>query len=167
MLPWSEMRASAFRGRRWPDGPRARRGGFTLLELLVVIAIIALLAALVGPEVLRSASDARSRAAATQIEMLGLALDSYRLDNHAYPTTEQGLDALRAIPVVGEVPTGWRGPYLRRAIPLDPWGRPYHYTAPGRVNASSYDLFSLGRDGRASGEGEDADVTSWGGRVDP
>lgn len=152
-----------------PSGSRIpqRRAGFTLLEILVVIAIIALLAALVGPEVLRNASDARTQAARTQIEMFALALDGYRLDNHDYPTTEQGLQALRTLPAAGEPPANWRGPYLRRTVPKDPWGRDYVYTAPGSANPTTYDLYTLGRDGRVGGEAEDADVTSWGGEVTP
>ena len=143
-----------------------RRGGFTLIEMLVVIAIIAVLAAVVAPEVFRNVSDANSGAAKTQISQFGLALDRYRLDNHAYPTTEQGLAALRTAPVTGEAPPSWRGPYLRSVVPNDPWGRPYLYVSPGRANPQSYDLYSLGRDGRAGGEDEDADVTSWGGSVE-
>ena len=143
---------------------RNKRGtaGFTLVEMLVVLAIIAVLAAVVGPEILRNVGDANSGAARSQIEMMGLALDQYRLDNHAYPSTEQGLAALRTAPTVGEAPRNWRGPYLKRAIPADPWGHPYQYLAPGRANPTGYDLFSLGRDGREGGTGEDADLTSWG-----
>lgn len=141
--------------------PRSRRG-FTLVEMLVIIAVIAVLAAVVAPEIFRNVSDARAGSARQQIEIFATALDAYRLDNHRYPTTEQGLAALRVEPAVGERPPRWRGPYLRRAVPDDPWGRPYVYQAPGRVNPASYDLYSLGRDGREGGEGEDADVTSWG-----
>jgi general secretion pathway protein G len=139
------------------------RGGFTLIEMLVIIAIIAVLAAVVAPEVFKNVGDANASAARQQIELLGTALDGYRLDNHAYPTTDQGLAALRTEPATGARPPRWRGPYLRRAIPNDPWGRPYIYVSPGRHEPQAYDLSSLGRDGREGGEGEDADVASWGG----
>ena len=89
------------------------------------------------------------------------------MHNDVYPTTEQGLEALRTLPTVGEPPRNWRGPYLRKVVPLDPWGRPYHYISPGRTNVESYDLYTLGRDGQPGGEGEDADITSWGGPVEP
>jgi general secretion pathway protein G len=146
-----------------PIPRRARRpAGFTLIEMLVIIAVIAVLAAVVAPEIFRNVGDANAGAARQQVEIFATALDSYRLDNHAYPTTEQGLAALRTEPTTGEPPPRWRGPYLRRAIPDDPWGRPYVYLSPGRANPHSYDLYSLGRDGREGGEGEDADVTSWG-----
>lgn len=144
-----------------------RRAGFTLIEMIVVIAIIAALAAVVAPEIFRNVSDANEGAARSQIEIFGLALAQYRLDNHVYPTTDQGLSALRTMPRTGEPPRDWRGPYIRRTVPDDPWGRPYVYVSPGRVNPESYDLYSLGRDGRPGGEGEDADVTSWGGPVEP
>jgi general secretion pathway protein G len=149
------------------DAVRRRRAGFTLIEMLVIVAIIAVLAAVVAPEVFRNVGDAHANAARSQVEIFGTALDNYRLDNHAYPTTEQGLAALRTEPTVGERPPRWRGPYLRRAVPDDPWGRPYVYVSPGRVNPESYDLYSLGRDGREGGEGEDADITSWGGPIQP
>jgi general secretion pathway protein G len=141
---------------------RSKRAGFTLIEMLVVLAIIAVLAAVVGPEILRNVGDASTGAARSQVEMLGLALDQYRLDNQVYPTTEQGLAALRTAPTAGEAPRNWRGPYLRRALPADPWGRAYQYLSPGRANPTGYDLFTLGRDGREGGTGEDADITSWG-----
>jgi general secretion pathway protein G len=141
--------------------------GFTLIEMLVTIAIIAILAALVAPSVFRNVGDAKVTAARSQIETLALALDAYRLDNDAYPETAQGLAALRTVPVNGAVPRNWRGPYLRRTVPLDPWARPYEYRSPGTANPQSYDLYTLGRDGKAGGEGEDADITSWGGPVQP
>ena len=150
-----------------PSALGPRRSGFTLIELLVVIAIIATLAGIIAPEILRHTSDAKTQAAATQIDMLGLALDSYRLDNGRYPSTEQGLAALRTMPVAGELPANWRGPYLRRMVPTDPWGRPYGYVSPGQRNPGGFDLFTLGRDGKTGGEGEDTDITSWGESVAP
>jgi general secretion pathway protein G len=137
------------------------RRGFTLIEILVVIIVLGLLAALVGPRILGRVSEAKTATARTQIELLGLALDNYRLDNGSYPTTEQGLNALQEKPTRDPVPPSWRGPYLRKAIPLDPWGRPYLYGSPGEHNPASYDLSTLGRDGQPGGEDEDADVTSW------
>jgi general secretion pathway protein G len=143
------------------------RRAFTLIELLVVIAIIGVLAAVVAPSIFRNVGDAKVTSAKTQIEQFATALNQYRLDSDVYPTTEQGLVALRTLPTVGDPPRNWRGPYLSRVVPLDPWGRPYVYLAPGTENPESYDLYSLGRDGKIGGEGEDADVTSWGGPVRP
>jgi general secretion pathway protein G len=135
--------------------------GFTLIEILVVIIVLGMLAALVGPRILGRVSEARSATARTQIELLGLGLDNYRLDNGGYPSTEQGLEALNEKPTREPVPQNWRGPYLRKAIPLDPWGRPYIYRSPGEHTPTGYDLSSLGRDGIPGGSDEDADVTSW------
>jgi general secretion pathway protein G len=132
--------------------------GFTLLELVVVIIVLGLLAAIVAPQILGRVSDARTTSAETQVALFGTALDNYRLDNGAYPTTEQGLTALREKPTRAPIPTNWRGPYLRKDVPLDPWGKPYIYRSPGERNASGYDLSSLGRDGKPGGEGEDKDV---------
>ncbi len=147
----------ALRTTHFPNRPR---GGFTLIELLVVIAVIAILAALVGPMVFRNVADAKTSAAKAQVELFGLALDQYRLDNDYYPSTAQGLEALRTAPL-GEPPArNWRGPYLRKAVPLDPWGRAYVYVSPGEKNPQGYDLVTLGRDGKAGGEGEDADISS-------
>ena len=135
--------------------------GFTLIEILVVIIVLGMLAALVGPRILGRVSEAKSATARTQIELLGLGLDNYRLDNGSYPTTEQGLAALNETPTHEPLPVNWRGPYLRKAIPLDPWARPYVYRSPGEANPSGYDLSTLGRDGRPGGSDEDADITSW------
>lgn len=150
-----------------PASESAIRAGFTLIEMLVVIMVIGTLAVVVAPAVLRNVGDANASAAKTQIEVFALALDSYRLDNHAYPSTAQGLAALRTRPPAGEVPPNWRGPYLRKTVPPDPWGQPYVYSSPGRHNPESYDLYSLGRDGKPGGEGEDADITSWGAPIRP
>jgi general secretion pathway protein G len=154
-----------FRPDQLQRAARGARSGFTLLELLVVIAIIATLAAIVAPAVFRNVGDAKASAAKSQIEIFTMALNSYRLDNDSYPTTDQGLEALRTLPTTGEAPRNWKGPYLSRIVPLDPWGRPYLYVAPGRENPTSFDLYTLGRDGKPGGESEDADVTSWGGPV--
>ncbi len=135
--------------------------GFTLIEILVVIAVIAMLAALVAPNVFQHVGTAKDATARSQIELLGAGLDAYRLDNGRYPTTDQGLEALQVEPTVPPLPSNWRGPYLRKAIPPDPWGNPYIYLSPGEANPRGYDLLSLGADGEPGGEGEDADVVSW------
>lgn len=135
-----------------------RRSGFTLLELVVVIIVLGLLAGIVAPQIIGRLSEAKSTTARTQIELLSVALDGYRLDNGSYPTTDQGLAALREKPTRSPVPSNWRGPYLRKDVPLDPWGRAYLYRAPGERNAGAFDLESLGRDGKPGGAGEDADV---------
>jgi general secretion pathway protein G len=93
--------------------------------------------------------------------MLSVALDNYRLDNGSYPTTEQGLAALQEKPTRDPAPLNWRGPYLKRNIPADPWGRPYVYRSPGEHDPGGNDLSSLGKDGQPGGQGEDADITSW------
>ena len=138
-----------------------KHAGFTVIEILVVIVVIGLLAGLVGPRILGRVSEAKSATARTQIELIGVALDNYRLDNGAYPTTEQGLAALQEKPVREPAPLSWRGPYLKKAIPADPWGKAYAYTSPGEHTPSAYDLWTLGRDGQLGGEDDNADVTSW------
>jgi general secretion pathway protein G len=145
----------------------AIRRAFTLIELIVVIAIIATLAAVVAPAVFRNVGDAKVGAAKSQIEVFALALNAYRLDNDNFPTSDQGLEALRTAPTTGDPPRNWRGPYLSRVVPLDPWGRAYIYISPGKANPQSFDLYTLGRDGKPGGDGEDADITSWGGPVQP
>jgi general secretion pathway protein G len=137
------------------------RRGFTLIELLVVIIVLGLLATLVGPRILGRITEAKSATARTQLSLLETALDSYKLDVGSYPTSEQGLDALEKAPTREPVPISWRGPYLRRDLPNDPWGRPYIYKSPGEHNPTSFDLSTLGRDGQPGGEGEDADVMNW------
>lgn len=135
---------------------RAPRPGFTLLELLVVLAIIGLLAAFVAPRYFSQLGQSNTTLARAQIEALSSALDQYRLQVGRYPGTEQGLPALTAAPA-GEA--RWAGPYLKKAVPNDPWGRPYRYAAPGQHG--DFDLSSLGRDGQPGGSGEDADLGSW------
>jgi general secretion pathway protein G len=137
---------------------RRPRAAFTLIELLVTIAIIATLAAIIAPSLFGNIGDARQKSARSQIQILALALDAYRVDNDAYPLSAQGLEALRTAP-------NWRGPYLRQIVPQDPWGRAYIYVAPGVVNPNGYDLYTLGKDGQPGGIGENADITSWNGPV--
>jgi general secretion pathway protein G len=141
--------------------PVRERAGFTLIEILVVIAVLAMLAALVAPNVFQHVGTAKDATARSQIELLGAALDAYRLDNGRYPSTDQGLEALRVPPTTQPAPSNWRGPYLRKDVPLDPWGVPYIYLNPGEINQNGYDLVSLGADGEVGGEGENADVVSW------
>ncbi len=131
------------------------RQGFTLIELLVVMVILGLLAALVGPRLFGHVGAANQKAAKTQIEMLGQALDAYRLDVGKYPSTTEGLNALVTNPGV----EGWNGPYLKKGLPNDPWKKPYQYQSPG--DHGDYDIVSYGADGAPGGEGESKDVTSW------
>ena len=144
------------------SGLRAQwRDGFTLIELLVVIMVLGVLATLVAPNIFRHVGTAKETTARTQIEMLGAALDAYRLDTGRYPSTEQGLAALSQEPAGQPRPMNWRGPYLRKEVPLDPWGNAYIYRAPGTASGAGYDLLSAGADGRPGGAGEDADIVSW------
>lgn len=136
-------------GRRLPDNK-----GFTLVELMVVVVIIGLLAALVAPKFFGKVEQSKTSAAQAQIELFGAALDQFRLDVGRYPTTSEGLEALR-------VSTGesWQGSYLRKEVPNDPWGRPFIYTSPG--SHDDYDLISYGADGVQGGEKENTDLVSW------
>jgi len=150
------------RSRRWFGGAiRAlttlkNQRGFTLIELLVVIIVLGLLVGLVGPRLFGRVGQSKQAATRAQIELLGAGLDQYRLDVGAYPTTAQGLDALQKNPGA----TNWNGPYLKKAVPKDPWSNPYKYRCcPGQHG--DYDLWSEGADGQPGGDGENADVTSW------
>jgi len=134
-----------------------RQRGFTLIELMVVLAIIGVLAALVVPNVLNRADDARVTAAKTDVGNLMNALKLYRLDNQTYPTAEQGLNALVAKPTAGPTPLNWKS-YIDK-LPNDPWGRPYQYMNPGVKG--EVDVLSLGADGQPGGEGKNADIGSW------
>jgi len=130
--------------------------GFTLLELLVVIVIIGLLAAYVGPKYFAQLGKSEVTVAKAQIEAFEKSLDTYRLDVGRYPSTEEGLAALLAAPPAAGAK--WNGPYLKKAVPLDPWGHSYQYRAPG--TKGEYEIISLGKDGQPGGSGEDADITS-------
>lgn len=129
----------------------------TLIEMLVVVMIIGLFAALVGPQIFKQGDKARVTAAHAQVNSIMTALGSYKLDTGTFPSTEQGLQALRAQP---QDATQWNGPYLAKDIPLDPWGHPYIYKYPGE-HGDEPDVISLGADGQPGGEGINADILSW------
>lgn len=137
---------------------RPGRRGFTLIELLLVMVIIAVLAAVVLPKLAGKGEDARQAATKSQIAIFSNALSVYEIDNGAYPTTAQGLDALRNKPAGNPEPKGWKRAYLDKDVPLDPWGNPYIYRSPGTRNADGYDLLSVGADGR---EGTEDDLGNW------
>jgi len=134
-------------------GHRRKTRGFTLLELLVVIVIIGLLAGYVAPRYFSQVGRSEIQVARAQVESLEKALDQYRLDTRRYPSTEEGLQALLSKP---ENAAGWNGPYLKKAVPADPWGRPYAYRTPGQKG--EFEVLSYGRDGKPGGTGDDADI---------
>jgi general secretion pathway protein G len=129
--------------------------GFTLVELLIVMVIIGMLAALVFPRLIPKVGKGKQSAAKAQIELLGQALDQFRLDTGRYPNTSEGLTVLSANPGI----PNWDGPYLKKAVPNDPWNRPYSYSSPG--SHGDYDLLSYGADGAPGGEDENKDLVSW------
>ena len=133
---------------------RAAHGGFTLIELLLVLVILAVLAAVVVPKFTNRSEQARLTAAKTEISGLELALDTYEVDMGRYPTSDEGLRALIEPPTASQT---WHGPYIKKGVPLDPWGHLYVYRAPGQHNPAGCDLYSLGPDGR---EGTD-DIDNW------
>lgn len=130
--------------------------GFTLLELLVVMVIIGLLAGFVGPRYFAQIGKSQSKAARAQITALEQALDQFRIDTGRYPTNEEGLAALMVAPPGAP---DWGGPYLKKAVPADPWGRPFVYLNPGEHG--EIDILSNGKDGRSGGTADDADITNW------
>lgn len=134
-----------------------RHAGFTLIEMMVVMVIIGLLMALVGPRFIRQEEKAKVKAARAQIELLGTALDTFRLDVGRYPTSQEGLAALRQRPFGVD---RWDGPYLKKDVPKDPWDRQYYYRSPGE-SGRPYDLLSYGADGGPGGEGDARDISSW------
>ncbi|MBK1702605.1 type II secretion system major pseudopilin GspG [Thiococcus pfennigii] len=137
--------------------PRRPVAGFTLVELLVVLAILGLLAGLVGPQVMKFLGSSKTKTAQLQIADLAATMDLYRLEVGRYPTSDEGLEALVSDP--GSVPN-WNGPYLKKGkVPEDPWGNDYLYRFPGEHG--TFDIWSLGADGREGGDGENADITSW------
>jgi len=131
--------------------------GFTLLELLVVLGIIAMLAGIVGPQVMKHMGESKTKAAKVQIEDLAATLDMYKLDVGNYPSSDEGLKALIETP---DSSKRWNGPYLRKSkIPLDPWQQEYHYVSPGEHG--KFDIYTFGADNKEGGEGEDQDIVSW------
>lgn len=132
--------------------------GFTLLELLVVMVIIGLLVGYVGPRYFAQIGKSEVKTARAQIDAFEKALDQYRIDTGHYPATEQGLGVLVVKP---ESEPKWAGPYLRKAVPLDPWGNAYVYRLPGERGGGDFDLLSYGKDGKPGGTGENADLTNW------
>ena len=139
-----------------PQKQYSKARGFTLIELLVVLVILGLLAGLVGPQVIGQLGAAKSKTAKLQIEDMGAALDLYRLEVGRYPNNQEGLEALVSEP--SGVPN-WNGPYLKKALPKDPWGYDYQYKYPGENG--EFDLYSLGADNSQGGDGEARDVVSW------
>ena len=133
-----------------------KNDGFTLVELLVVMIIIGLLAALVGPRFIRQEEKAKVKAARAQIELLSTALDTFRLDVGRYPSSQEGLEALRTQP--GGIER-WDGPYLKKDVQADPWGRAYIYRFPG--THGDFDLISMGADGQEGGDGDNAYIVNW------
>ncbi|GMV88396.1 MAG: type II secretion system protein GspG [Chthonomonas sp.] len=136
---------------------KTRKRGFTLIELLVVILILAILAAAVVPRIIGRTDDAKRAKALQDITQLGAAMQQFRLDVGRYPTTEEGTEALRTQPSDAD---GWRGPYVEKAIPLDPWGFPYIYEYPG-ADDDSFIIESYGQDGNPGGEGNAADISPY------
>ena len=154
------LRNDALRG---PSRPVRRRAGFTLIEIMAVVLIIGLLGTIVGAVVFSQVDTARVTTARTQIKQIEAALDFYRMDNGRYPTTEQGLEALVSEPNTAPEPRNYRPEgYLQGGrLPVDPWGEPYQYEAPGNHNPHSFDLWSLGSDSSPGGEDTNADIGNW------
>ncbi len=137
---------------------RRSTAGFTLIEIMIVVIILAILAAAVIPRLTGRTEQAKEARAKADVETLSLSLDLYSIDNGFFPSTSQGLMALRSAPTAPPTPNNWRGPYLKKNLPNDPWGNPYKYVAPGVHNKEDYDLSSFGPDGA---EGNEDDIGNW------
>ena len=133
--------------------------GFTLIEIMVVVIILSILAGIIIPRIAGRPEEARRAKAAVQIKQIEGALNLFKIDNGFYPSTDQGLEALTAMPETGEIPKNWKeGGYLKK-VPTDPWGNPYLYLSPGEHG--DFDIISYGSDGQEGGEGKDADIENW------
>jgi general secretion pathway protein G len=143
------------RGRTAFPARRCGRGGFSLVELLLVLVILAVLAGIVVPKFTGRSEQAKVTAAQTDIGRLEVAFDAFEIDNGRYPTADEGVEALIERPSDSDT---WRGPYLKRGMPRDPWGNEYVYEYPGRWNENGYDLYSLGPDGQ---DGTEDDIVNW------
>ncbi|ADU64814.1 general secretion pathway protein G [Desulfurispirillum indicum S5] len=144
---------------RRATGVHSRAKGFTLIEIMVVVVILGILAALVVPNILQRPDEARVTAARADIRAIANALEMYRLDNHTYPSTDQGLDALVRRPSGFPEARNWNSEGYLKNIPRDPWGNDYQYISPG--TRATYDLYSFGADGREGGEGVNAVIGNW------
>ena len=138
---------------------KQRQAGFTLIEIMVVVVILGILAALVVPQVMSRPDQAKVTVAQTDITAIGAALDMYKLDNGAYPSTQQGLDALVKKPGGNPQPKNWNSDGYLKKLPVDPWGNPYQYLSPG--TKGKIDLYSLGADNKEGGADNDSDIGNW------
>ena len=136
------------------------QAGFTLIEIMVVVVILGVLAALVVPQIMSRPDQAKVTAARADLNAIAMALDIYKLDNHGYPGTQQGLDALVSKPSGSPPARNWNPDGYLKRLPVDPWGNPYQFITPGS-QGKAYDLFSFGADGRAGGDGLNADIGNW------
>ncbi|CAI8937564.1 type II secretion system major pseudopilin GspG [Pseudomonas sp. IT-P218] len=143
---------------------RTSQHGFTLIEIMVVVVIIGILGAIVVPQFMSRPDQAKVTAARVDLQAIGTALEMYRLDNFHYPSTQQGLEALSKRPSGVPTPRSWNPQGYLKSLPVDPWGTPYQYLNPGvKSDDGGYDLYSLGSDGVAGGEGHAAEIGNWGG----
>jgi general secretion pathway protein G len=166
--PDAPLRGLVRRRPRPARGAGGRAAGFTLIEIMAVVLIMGFLAGIVGVAIIGQIDRARVTTAEAQIKQLESALAFYQMDNGRFPTTEQGLEALVRPPTTGPQARNYRpGGYLQGGqVPLDPWGNPFQYESPGRVNTTSFDLWSFGADGSPGGEGVDADIGNWPANLD-